>query len=74
MRASEILGGLILAHLQRMTLAMDQNKPLDPADICLLRPDVVASHPDRLSDSVEQFSLVPLGNPAVIPAPQALII
>jgi hypothetical protein len=44
-----------------MALAMEQDKPLDPADIRFLRLDAVVPHPARLPDLVEQFRLVPPG-------------
>jgi hypothetical protein len=38
---------LVLAHLQGMALPMEQDQPLDPTDICLLRPHTIMSQPDR---------------------------
>src|SRR5262245_16191973 len=50
---------LLLAHLQGMALAMEQDIALDPADIRLLRPYAVVPHPDHLPNLVEQLRLVP---------------
>ena len=38
---------LVLAHLQRMALPMEQDQPLDPADVCLRSRDTIMPQPDR---------------------------
>jgi hypothetical protein len=38
---------------------MEQDKPLDPTDLCRLRPHTVMPHPDGLLDLTEQPRLVP---------------
>ena len=53
---------LVLAHLQGMALPMEQDKPLDPADIYLLRPHTIMPQPDRLPDLIEQLGFVPCGS------------
>jgi hypothetical protein len=45
-----------------MALAMEQDKPLDPADICLLRPHTIMPHPNGLPDLIEQLGFVPCGS------------
>src|SRR5918911_458079 len=47
-----------------MALVMKKDKPLDPADIRLLRPHTVVPHPDRLPNLVEQLRLVRSGSPS----------
>ena len=49
---------LVLAHLQRMTLAMEQDNPLDPADVRFLRPYAVVPHTDGLLHLIKQLGLV----------------
>jgi hypothetical protein len=41
---------------------VEQDKPLDPADISLLRPHTVVSHPDGFSDLIEELGPVPCGS------------
>jgi hypothetical protein len=53
---------LVLAYLQRLALAMEEDKPLDPTDLGLLCPDAVVSHRDRLPDLIEQFGLLACGS------------
>jgi hypothetical protein len=45
-----------------MALAMEEDKPLDPADIGLLRPYTVVPRPNRLPDLIEQLELLSRGS------------
>jgi hypothetical protein len=47
----EKAGDLVIAHLQRMALALKQDKPLDSADVCLPRSHTIVLHPHRLPSS-----------------------
>jgi hypothetical protein len=42
-----------------MALPMEQNKPLDPADLCFLRPYAVVPYPNGLTHLIKQLGLVP---------------
>jgi hypothetical protein len=42
-----------------MALPMEQDKPLDPADIRFLRPYAVVPYPNGLPHLIKQLGLVP---------------
>jgi hypothetical protein len=50
---------LVLAYLQGMALAMEQDQPLDPADIRFLRPYAEVPHPNGLPHLTKQLGLMP---------------
>jgi hypothetical protein len=50
------LRDLVLTHLQGMALAMEEDKPLDPTDVCFLGPHAVVPCPDDLTDLVKQLA------------------
>jgi hypothetical protein len=49
------LRDLLLAHLQGVTLTMEEDKAFDPTDVCLLGAHTIVPHPDRLTDLVKQL-------------------
>ena len=53
-QAGEKLGDFFLTHLNGMTLVVEEDKPLDPADIRFLSPWAVVAGADRLADLIEQ--------------------
>jgi hypothetical protein len=55
--AGEELTTLCLSHLCRVTLLMEKDEPLDPADMRLFRSIAIVSSTDSLPHLVEQLGL-----------------
>ena len=64
---------LRLAHLQRMPLVVEQDEPLRPLHIGILRTDAVMQSPGGLTDLVEQPGHVRV-RPRVIPSISARVV
>ncbi len=53
---------LVLAHVQGMALPVEQDQPLDLADIRFLRSPTVVSYPHGFSALIEELGPVPWGS------------
>jgi hypothetical protein len=56
------LRDLPLAHLQGVTLTMEEDKAFDPTDVRFLGPHTVVPCPDGLTDLVKQLGFARFGS------------